>query len=199
MKSEESGQVSSRGIHEMAAALSIQRRNVGRSGLNARALVMLSRRQALLKRLTLPSRGVCVCVYVCVCGSGGRRRKQVVSELLAGGSEVSAEDFDGSTPLHCAAHYGNVRVVQALLDAGAKVSIRNSSGQTPLLVAAEACGCRWMGQEEGPGGYDYVDVVRRLLAAAETEQRAGGAEAEGLGSSGADAAAAAGEESAVEQ
>ncbi|GLI70939.1 hypothetical protein VaNZ11_016034 [Volvox africanus] len=95
----------------------------------------------------------------------------VVSELLAGGAEVSAEDFDGSTPLHCAAHYGNVQVVQALLDAGAKVSIRTSSGQTPLLVAGEACGCRWMGREEGPGGYDYVDVVRRLLAA---EAAAGG-------------------------
>ncbi|GIL63274.1 hypothetical protein Vafri_17378 [Volvox africanus] len=99
----------------------------------------------------------------------------VVSELLACGAEVSAEDFDGSTPLHCAAHYGNVQIVQALLDAGAKVSIRNSSGQTPLLVAGEACGCRWMGREEGPGGYDYVDVVRRLLAA---EAAAGGPEAE---------------------
>ncbi len=40
---------------------------------------------------------------------------KVVSELLRGDAAaalLAAADFDGSSPLHCAAHYGNVRVVQ---------------------------------------------------------------------------------------
>lgn len=63
-----------------------------------------------------------------------------VKELLAAdASLLSAQDSDGSTPLHCATWKGHTEVVLLLLEAGANINAHNQNshwGTTPLHAAA---------------------------------------------------------------
>lgn len=69
----------------------------------------------------------------------------VVQLLLQHGASLSARDFDGWSPLHCAAYYGDPRVTGALLQAGAAAEdVSPATGATPLLLAAEMCGSSWV-------------------------------------------------------
>lgn len=51
--------------------------------------------------------------------------------------DVNAPMADGTTPLHWAAHNGDVDLVKRLLKAGAKATARNEYGSTPMSEAAE--------------------------------------------------------------
>jgi ankyrin repeat protein len=76
---------------------------------------------------------------------------EVVSLLLARGSDACSVTEDGATPLSIAAHRGHVAVVKLLLASGrVDVHARNDTGRTPLMEAS----C------EG-----HLDVVRALLDA----------------------------------
>src|SRR5688500_9166372 len=49
---------------------------------------------------------------------------------------ASAQEIDGTTPLHWAAHNDDLPQVQRLIKAGAKVNARNDYGATPMSEAA---------------------------------------------------------------
>ncbi len=59
-----------------------------------------------------------------------------VRELLAHDVDVNAEEADGTTALHWAAHKGDVDTVSMLLRADADVDARNRYAVTPLALAA---------------------------------------------------------------
>ncbi|MGH2453317.1 MAG: ankyrin repeat domain-containing protein [bacterium] len=65
-------------------------------------------------------------------------RRQIVQLLLAAGAEVELPDASGCTPLHLAAHDGDVELIGAFLARGADVNPRQDKGQTPLGVAIAA-------------------------------------------------------------
>ncbi len=65
-------------------------------------------------------------------------RRHMAQLLLAAGAEIDLPDASGYTPLHLAAHDGDVELVGALLARGAEVNPRHDKGQTPLAVAVAA-------------------------------------------------------------
>jgi hypothetical protein len=69
-------------------------------------------------------------------------RSEVIKKLHSlcrGKLLLDARDKYGWTPLHCAAHHGNVKCVSLLLELGAKHSMRDAVGKTPLHFAAAQC------------------------------------------------------------
>lgn len=55
------------------------------------------------------------------------------------GSEVNIRDFQGWTPLHCAAHSGNIDIVKFLCEnPAAELETEDDEKRTPLLVAIES-------------------------------------------------------------
>lgn len=59
-----------------------------------------------------------------------------VSQLLAAGEDVSAQNSQGKTALYYASRRGHLDVVGALIDGGASVLASNMFGGTPLHCAA---------------------------------------------------------------
>jgi ankyrin repeat protein len=57
--------------------------------------------------------------------------------LLRAGADARAEDADGTTTLHWAAHLGDAELTRALIAAGADVRASNDYGSSPVLAAAE--------------------------------------------------------------
>ncbi len=58
--------------------------------------------------------------------------------LIAAGAPLNAQDSDGNTPLHLAAHAGNASLVAVLHRAGASSQVTNMAGKTPIdLVDAQ--------------------------------------------------------------
>jgi ankyrin repeat protein len=57
------------------------------------------------------------------------------STELAAGNDIDAPGPEGMTPLHIAAHRGNVEFAKALLDKGVDIDPINVWGNTPLWVA----------------------------------------------------------------
>lgn len=67
-----------------------------------------------------------------------RMRTEVVRLLLAAGANPNVRQSHGWTPLHGAAHNGDLTSVDALLDAGADPAARNDEGRSVLELAEEA-------------------------------------------------------------
>ncbi len=55
---------------------------------------------------------------------------------LSQGADANAHEPDGTTPLHYAAHYADIRLINALLKAKADPNARNDFGAMPLAEAA---------------------------------------------------------------
>jgi ankyrin repeat protein len=67
--------------------------------------------------------------------SGSTDRAQVVKVLLKNGLELNAQDGEGNTALHLAAHHGLTQSAKRLLDARADTTIVDSAKRTPLFRA----------------------------------------------------------------
>ena len=57
--------------------------------------------------------------------------------LLKAGAPVNQVQRDGSTPLHGAAYYGQVRIVKLLLSSGADPTIKNRWDNTPIIETVD--------------------------------------------------------------
>jgi ankyrin repeat protein len=69
------------------------------------------------------------------------RRKEIIDLLLNVGANMYAEKTEGETPLHVAAHFGDLELVQLFAQWGMPVDLRSSvSGETPLHSACKASG-----------------------------------------------------------
>ncbi|XP_025421545.1 death-associated protein kinase dapk-1-like isoform X2 [Sipha flava] len=63
--------------------------------------------------------------------------QHIVDVLLKKNSSVCSRDFNGNTPLHLAAHHGNISVIKSLLSQQPQVAYeQNNSGDTPMHVAS---------------------------------------------------------------
>src|SRR5258707_15399163 len=62
---------------------------------------------------------------------------KAIRALLQQRVDVNAQDPDGTTALHWAAHRGDLATVDLLLRAGARATALNAFGITPLTLAAE--------------------------------------------------------------
>jgi len=69
--------------------------------------------------------------------SEGAENLRTVEVLLARGAPVGARAEGGGTPLHSAAHNGNVAIVEALLANGADPHAAGDDGKTPLDLARD--------------------------------------------------------------
>lgn len=67
--------------------------------------------------------------------SGGSDRAKVLKLLLKNGLDVNAQDCEGNTALHLAAHNGLTQSAKCLLDARADSTVVDSSKRTPLFRA----------------------------------------------------------------
>jgi hypothetical protein len=56
--------------------------------------------------------------------------------LIDAGADVTAAEPNGTTPLHWAAHHGELELVESLLRAGADAAAANAYGATPMSEAA---------------------------------------------------------------
>ena len=61
---------------------------------------------------------------------------------LSQGADAKAREADGTTPLHYAAHMGDVRLIAALLKAKADPNARNDFGAMPLARGGHHRQCR---------------------------------------------------------
>lgn len=50
---------------------------------------------------------------------------------------INVQDYQGWTPLHCAAYLGDSNTVRYLLRNGASMDIRDSNGKIPIEIAIE--------------------------------------------------------------
>ena len=75
--------------------------------------------------------GMTALMHASAAGSG-----DAVCALLEAGASVNAQDVDGWSPLHFAAHHGKVESARALLQAGARPSLANRNGVVAADVAA---------------------------------------------------------------
>lgn len=71
-----------------------------------------------------------------------------LTQLIEPHSDINAQDRDGYTALHWAAHFRNINIVAALINSGAEIDIRCDKGCTPLMAAS------WRGQ---------VEIVKMLI------------------------------------
>jgi protein phosphatase 1 regulatory subunit 12A len=60
---------------------------------------------------------------------------RVINLLVKAGAQVNAQDFDGWTPLHAAAHWGQGEACRILAENYANMDIKNYVGQTCFDVA----------------------------------------------------------------
>ncbi|PSN38130.1 hypothetical protein C0J52_08225 [Blattella germanica] len=60
---------------------------------------------------------------------------KVMSVLLQGGTNINAQDFDGWTPLHAAAHWGQKEACEMLVEDFCDMEMKNYVGQTAFDVA----------------------------------------------------------------
>jgi hypothetical protein len=90
------------------------------------------------------------------CGYG---QDTVVELLLAHGAELTAQDSDGQTGLHCAAIGGHPSTVKLLVDRKAPLELQNNYGGTVLGQALWSAG-------HGGEPERYEEIIETLLAAA---------------------------------
>jgi len=60
-----------------------------------------------------------------------------VSEFLASGIDVNAQDEYGFSPIHAATSYGHVALLEYLISQGANVNLPDQDGDTPLLICED--------------------------------------------------------------
>ncbi len=64
--------------------------------------------------------------------SRNRKSLQYIQDILDVGCPINYGDHNGWTPLHFAAHYGNLRMAEFLISKGADIHARDEFGWTPL-------------------------------------------------------------------
>ena len=60
---------------------------------------------------------------------------EVVKLLIDNGADVTQKDYNGTTPLHWAAHLGYTEIVKLLINKGADLNAKDSNGDTALSLA----------------------------------------------------------------
>lgn len=67
-----------------------------------------------------------------LCGAAAKGDMSELRRLIAGGADVSRQDYDGRSPLHLAASEGQLGTARILIAAGAALEPRDRWGNTPL-------------------------------------------------------------------
>ena len=93
-----------------------------------------------------------------------RNDADALSKALQGKAEPNApRDMYELTPLHYAAHHGNVEMVQGLLDRSANAFAKDEDGRFPIHRSTLATGVLWLGV---PGFCQNVPGAAGAAAAA---------------------------------
>ncbi len=100
-----------------------------------------------------------------MCCNSGSETTEAAELLLAHGAWVDLADTEGSTPLICAAAYGNAPAVKLLLEHGAMPSARDLHGYRPVDWASHFCHYDVMhllgSGEKNPTWIEYFDTEHR--------------------------------------
>lgn len=70
--------------------------------------------------------------------SSVKEAETLVKELVQAGATIAHADYQGRTPLHEAAYYGNLELVKFFVEKGHEINCKDIFDQTPLFRAVEA-------------------------------------------------------------
>ncbi|XP_023667815.2 transient receptor potential cation channel, subfamily N, member 1 [Paramormyrops kingsleyae] len=65
--------------------------------------------------------------------------ERVADMLLKSGADVDAQQENGETAMHKAAHHGNLQMLRALIEEGGDLTRRSKAGENPLHIAVRHC------------------------------------------------------------
>lgn len=98
-----------------------------------------------------------------------------VSEFLASGIDINAQDEAGFSPIHAAASYGHVALLEYLISQGANVNLRDADGDTPLLICEDQATFEALERHGGDihaKNSDGEGLAEKAVALAEEENEA---------------------------
>lgn len=70
---------------------------------------------------------ICYCIHVTYCNEYALNATRCFSILLKAGADVNSQDYDGWTPLHAAAHWGQEETCKLLVEHMCDMQLKNNA------------------------------------------------------------------------